>query len=331
MPRWVRFIFPIGLCTAVVVAAFSFQGCARQFHPAFPVPVTSSFGPFNLKAFQQYDTIAVYTFTDAPNAPGSGQAVTTALMSLLEPMGFNVINQLSLDRVAEKSLNPSQDQPRDESSLLKIARQAHAQALILGEVGRWETVRQQGPIVWVPLTPGITRMPRKEWEEASVAVALKIIDVKTGETSFTGQGTLSEPTQDPPIMGAQQILADVLARCFQHVAPIRTGLLGYKVVLQEMEGTRALVVSDIVPGSPVERAGLQVGDTILACGDTAQTKWKTIWHHYNTCAAEAGQTRAIQFARADQRMTIRATALARSSFVKELTAGQTIHDPFAAL
>jgi len=317
---------------------FSVQSCARQFHPAYPAPVTSSFGPFNLKAFQQYDTFAVFTFTDAPNAPGSGRAVTTALTSLLEPMGFTLINQLRLDQVAEKQLGLKEDEPRDEASLLKIARQVQAQAIILGEVGRWDTARQKGPIVWVPISPGslggspgVTRMPRKEWEESSVAVAIKIIDVKSGDTVFTGQGTFSEPTQEAPIMGAQQILADVLARCFQHVAPMRTGLLGYKVVMQDMDGRRVVMVTDIVPDSPVERAGLQVGDIILACTDTAQTKWKTIWHHYNTCAAEIGQTRSIQLARADQRMTIRATALARSSFVKESMAGQPPRDPFAPL
>ena len=331
MSRSGKTLLPVGFCMAALVASLMVQSCARRFNPGSPVPVTSSFGPFNLKAFQQYDTVAVYTFADAPNAPGSGLAVTTALTSLIEPMGFTVISQVALDRVAEKKFHLSQDEPRDEASLVKIARESRAQAMILGEVGRWETVRHQGPIVWVPLTPGATRMPRKEWEEASVAVALKIIDVKTGESSFTGQGTLSEPTTEPPIIGAQQILAHVLARCFQHVAPIRTGLLGYKVTLQDMQGKRVIVVEDIIPDSPVERAGLQVGDVILACTDKAQTQWKTIWHHYNACAAEAGQTRALQLMRADQRMTIRATALARSSFVKETTAGQVLHDPFAPL
>lgn len=336
MPVWARFFRSIGqpqLWLAILLTACTVYGCGRSalLHPSNPVPVTSSFGPFNLKTFQQYDTFAVYTFADAPNAPGSGQAVTTALTSLLDPMGFSVISQLRLDQVAEKQLGLGLDEPRDEASLLKIARQTSAQAMILGEVGQWESVRQLGPVVWVPLSPGITRMPRKEWEEASVAVALKIIDVKTGETLFTGQGTFAEPTPDPPIMGAQQILADVLARCFQHVAPMRTGLLGYKVVMQDVEGKRVIVVTDVVPDSPIERAGLLVGDIILACNDNAQTRWKTIWHHYNTCAAEAGQTRSIQLARANQRMTIRATALARSSFVKDPVAGQPPRDPFSPL
>lgn len=132
-------------------------------------------------------------------------------------------------------------------------------------------------------------------------------------------------------MGAQQILADVLARCFQHVAPLRTGLLGYKVVMQDSGGTRVAMVTEVVPDSPVQRAGLQVGDVILACNDSKQARWKTIWHHYNTCAAEAGQTRSLQLARADQRMTIRATALARSSFFKESLGGDGPRDPFAPL
>ena len=307
------------------------QGCARHFQASPAGPVTSSFGPFNLKAFQQYDTLAVYTFMDAPSAPGSGQSVTTALTSLLDPMGFTLISQLQLDNVAEKKLGLNQEELRDEASMLQIAREAKAQAMIVGEVGRWETFREYGPIMWVPLSPGITRVPRKEWEQANVAVALRIIDVKSGDTIFTGQGTFAEPTLDPPIMGAQQILADVLARCFQHIAPMRTGLLGYKVMMQDVEGKRAIVVTDVVPDSPVERAGLLIGDIILACTDAAQTKWKTIWHHYNTCSAEAGQTRSIQLARAEQRITIRATALARSSFVKESMSGHLPRDPFAPL
>jgi curli biogenesis system outer membrane secretion channel CsgG len=314
-----------------VLSAASCAGRRGVLQPSVSVPVTSGFGPFNLKAFQQYDTVAVYTFLDAPSAPGSGQAVTTALISLLDPMGFQVISQIRLDRIAETQLGINPEELRDESSLLKIARLSQAQAMILGEVGRWETMRQQGPIVWVPLTPGTTRLPRKQWEESNVAVSLKIIDVRTGDTLFTGQGTLSEPTQEPPIIGAQQILAEVLARCFQHVAPLRTGLLGYKVVMQESKGIRVATVTEVVPGSPVQRAGLQVGDVILACNDSAQARWRTIWHHYNTCAAEAGQTRSLQLARADQRMTIRATALARSSFFKEPLSGDGPRDPFAPL
>jgi hypothetical protein len=318
---------------AVLVLAFlcaTLPACGVT-RPHTGSPVTSSFGPFDLKAFAQFETVAVFTFTDAPRAPGSGQAVTNVLISLLEPMGFTVINQLRLDLVAQQELGLS-DEEWDPRRMLAVAKQAKAQAVIVGEVGQWESVRQQGPVVWVPLSPGITRVPQKEWDEATVAAALKIIDVKTGETLFTGQGTFGEPTPEHPKIAVEQILTDVLARCFQHIAPMRTGLLGYKALMQEMDGRRVPVVTEIVPDSPVQRAGLHVGDVILACHDTAsQVRWKTIWQHQNACSAEAGQTRSIQVAREKERVTIRATALARSSFVSRAPGGRAGRDLFSPL
>ena len=317
------FLFLTLLCAAL-------PGCGVK-RPHGSHPVTSSFGPFDLKTFQQFDTVALYAFTDAPSAPGSGQGVTTVLAGLLEPMGFTVINQVRLDQIAQQELGLNEEDARDQRSLLAIAKRAKAQAVILGEVGQWEVVQRKGPIVWVPLSPGITRIPRKEWEEASVAIAFKIIDVKSGETVFSGQGTFSEPIPEHPKLAVQQILVDVLARCFQHLAPVRTGLLGYKALMQDMDGGRVPVVTEIVPGSPVQRAGLQIGDVILACSDSAKSYWKTLWQLRNACSAEAGQTKSIQVARAKERVTIRATALARSSFITESPDGLPVRDLFAPL
>ena len=161
---------------------------------------------------------------------------------------------------------------------------------------------------------------------------MKIIDVKTGETLFSGQGGFSDPTPEHPKIAVEQILEDVLARCFQHIAPTRTGLLGYKASMQELEGRHVPVVTEIVPDSPVQRAGLRVGDVILACSDTtSQVLWKTIWQHQNACSAEAGQTRSIQVARDKKRVTIQATARARSSYVAESPDRRLGRDLFAPL
>ena len=271
------------------------------------------------------------TASPAPGAPGSGQAVTNVLTTLLEPMGFTVISQIRLDSIARRELGLSEED-WDPRQMLSVARRAKAQAMILGEVGRWEYAHQKGPVVWVPLSPGVTRVPQKEWDEATVAVALKIIDVKTGEPLFTGQGTFAQPTPEHPKIAVEQILSEVLARCFQHIAPTRTGLLGYKALMQEMDGKHVPVVTEIVPDSPVQRAGLHVGDVILACHDTTgQVRWQTIWQHQNACAAEAGQTRSLQVAREKERVTIRATALARSSFASPSAAGQGMRDLFSPL
>jgi curli biogenesis system outer membrane secretion channel CsgG len=314
----------------LLILAFPLFSCGSR-HSYNPHPVTSSFGPFDLKGFEQIDTLALFTFADAPQAPKSGEEVTTVLTHLLEPMGFTVINQAKLDQIAQKE--PGLAGARDQDSLLKVAKLAGAQAFIIGEVGQWEKAQQQGPIVWVPTSYGVAKLPQKQWNEVTVAVAFRIIEVKTKDTIFSGQGTLSEPTRDHPEIGAEQILVEVLARCFQHIAPVKSGLMGYKAAMQIVEGRRVPVVTEIVPNSPAQRGGLHVGDVILACSDTPMVSWKTIWQHHTACAAEAGQTRSLQIARAKQRVTIRATALARSSFIPESTsgAGHPVRDLFAPL
>jgi curli biogenesis system outer membrane secretion channel CsgG len=322
----------IPLRAALVLTFFcaALSGCAAT-RPHAGTPVTSSFGPFDLKTFVQLETLAVFTFTDAPRAPGSGQAVTNVLTTLLEPMGFTVIGQIKLDSIAWRELG-LRDDDWDPRNMLAVAKQAKAQAMVLGEVGQWESVRQKGPVVWVPLSPGVTRVPQKEWDEATVAVALKIVDVRTGETLFSGQGAFAEPTTEHPKLAVEQILSEVLARCFQHIAPTRTGLLGYKAAMQDLDGKRVPVVTEVVPDSPVQRAGLHVGDVILACQDTAgQVRWQTIWQHANACGAEAGQTRSLQVARENERVTIRATALARSAFVSTPAGGRVMRDLFSPL
>lgn len=321
---------PLRFALVLAFLCAALPGCAVT-RPHTGTPVTSSFGPFDLKTFARFETLALFTFTDAPSAPGSGQAVTNVLTTLLEPMGFTVIGQIKLDSVARRGLGLSDDD-WDPRKMLAVAKQAKAQAMILGEVGQWELFRQKGPVVWVPLSPGITRVPQKEWDEAKVAVALKIIDVKTGEILFSGQGAYAEPTTEHPKLAVEQILSEVLARCFQHIAPMRSGLLGYKALMQETAGGRVPVVTEIVPDSPVQRAGLHVGDVILACQDTgSQVRWQTIWQHANACGAEAGEIRSLQVARENQRVTIRATALARSAFTPSSTGGPVMRDLFAPL
>jgi curli biogenesis system outer membrane secretion channel CsgG len=321
---------PFRLALVLTFLCAALPGCAVT-RPHTGTPVTSSFGPFDLKAFARFETLAVFTFTDAPRAPGSGQAVTNVLTTLLEPMGFTVVGQIRLDAVARRELGVSDDD-WDPGKMLAVAKQAKAQAMILGEVGQWELLRQKGPVVWIPLSPGVTRVPQKEWDEAKVAVALKIIDVQSGETLFSGQGAYAEPTTEHPKLAVEQILSEVLARCFQHIAPMRSGLLGYKVLMQDLDGRRVPVVTEIVPDSPVQRAGLHVGDVILACHDTAgQVRWQTIWQHANACGAEAGQTRSLQVVRENERVTIRATALARSAFASSSPGGPVTRDLFAPL
>jgi hypothetical protein len=319
---------PATCLVAFLVISLSLLSCAaRGSH--VPYPVTSSFGPFDLKAFEQYDTFALFTFTDAPGAPRSGEEVAGVLTYLLRPMGFTILDQIRLDQAARE--HPGLGEVREQTTMRKIAQAAGAQVMIVGEVGQWDKVRQQGPIVWVPTSYGVAKVPRKQWNEVTVALGLKIIDVKTGETLFSGQGTLSEPTRDHPEIGAEQILIDVLARCFHHIAPVRTGVIGYKATMQEVAGQRVPVVTEVLPESPAERAGLHVGDVILACNESPKGSWKTLWQHQNACSAEAGQTKSIHVGRAKQRVTIRATALARSSFFPESLDGHQVKDLFSPL
>lgn len=313
---------------ALLVIALGLCSCGLR-GPHAPYPVTSSFGPFDLKTFGQLDTFALFTFTDAPDAPKSGDEVTHIVSHLLEPMGFTVLDQTRLNDIARTQAGLGE--ARDQTSMLKLAKLAGAQALIIGEVGEWQKLRQQGPVVWVPTSYGVAKVPRKEWNEVTVAVALKIIDAQTGETLFSGQGTLSEPSRDHPEIGAEQILLDLLARCFHHLAPVKTGLLGYRATMQEVAGKRVPIVMEVLPESPVQRAGLHVGDVILACNDSPNAGWKTLWQHQSACSAEAGQTKSIHVARARQRVTIRATALARSRFFPESPDGRPVKDLFSPL
>ena len=128
------------------------------------------------------------------------------------------------------------------------------------------------------------------WFEARPALSLRMIDVETGQLLFSGEGHLTDPTSDDPEGSARIIVHRILARFGSQTGLLGSGRIGVNWELRESAGSRFYVVQELRSGLPAEKAGLQVGDRIVACNGAALAGVKTERDAKRLCQVEAGQT-----------------------------------------
>ena len=129
-------------------------------------PATAGYGPINSQSIEQYHSMAVMTFADAPNAPGSGAKVTSIVTNLLLELDIAIVERSKLEQVFEEQV--VQLKYSDEANALRIGKIAGAKAIIVGEVEQWESTEPE--------------------KIAKVALTLRMIDVETGQLLFDGEG-----------------------------------------------------------------------------------------------------------------------------------------------
>jgi PDZ domain len=268
-------------CASSDTAALGVSGMRGR-----PEPVVTGLGPINRETIDRYRTMAVMAFEDAPDAEGSGSRVAGIVTTLLLDLDINMVERTELDEVFKEQV--IQLKHADDAEVLNVGRLVGAQAIVVGEVQQWG--RPDGD------------------QNSRVSLGFRIIDVESGVVLFNGEGYGSDTTADDPESLARAIVQRILARFGSQTGLLGSGRVGVNWDLQESAGTRYYLVREIRSGLPAEKAGLKVGDRVVACNGIALATVTFDRDAKRLCRVEAGQTLHLDVRRADQRMAISITA-----------------------
>lgn len=251
-----------------------------------PEPVVTGIGPISRDTIDRYRTMAVMPFVDAVAAQGSGSRVAGIVTTLLLDLDINMVERAELDEVFKEQV--VQLQYADDAEVLKVGKLVGAQAIVVGEVQQWE---------------------RTEGEQLSrVSLALRMIDVESGLVLFNGEGHSSDATADDPEGLARLIANHILARFGSQTGLLGSGRIGVNWDLQESAGARYYLVMELRSGLPAEKAGLKVGDRVVACNGAVLSGVSSEREAKQLCQVEAGQTLQLDVRRAGQPIEISLTA-----------------------
>jgi len=240
-----------------------------------PEPVVTGIGPINRDTIDRYRTMAVMSFEDAPGAEGTGSRVAGIVTTLLLDLDMNMVERTELDEVFKEQV--VQLQHADDAEVLKVGKLAGAQAIVVGEVQQWE---------------------RAEGDQISrVSLALRMIDVESGVVLFNGGGYGSDASVDDPESLARVIAHRVLARFGSQTGLLGSGQIGVNWELQELAGVRYYLVRELRSGLPADKAGLKVGDKVLACNGIDLATVTSDREAKRQCRVEAGQALKLDIRR----------------------------------
>ena len=232
-----------------------------------PEPVVTGVGPIDRDTIDRYRTMAVLVFEDAPGAEGSGSHVSGIVTTLLLDLDINMVEREKLDEVLQEQV--LQLTHAADADVLKVGTLVGAQAIVVGEVHQWErTVEEQ-----------VSR----------VSLALRMIDVESGVVLFHGEGHSSDATAENPEGLVHVIAHRILARFGSQTGLLGSGRVGINWDLQESAGTRYYLVREIRSGLPAEKAGLKVGDRVVACNGAVLSGVSSEREAKRLCQGEAGQ------------------------------------------
>ena len=251
-----------------------------------PEPVVTGLGPINRDSIDRYKTMAVMVLEDAPGVPGSGSRVAGIVTTLLLDLDINMVERAKLDEVLKEQV--IQLTHADDANVLKVGKLVGAQAIIVGGVQQWERQEQS--------------------RSNKVSLSLRMIDVETGQLLFNGEGHLADFTSDDPEGSAHLIVHRILARFGSQTGLLGSGRIGVNWELLEEQGTRFYMVRELRSGLPAEKAGLKVGDRILACNGVSLNAAMTDRDAKQFCRVEAGETLQLQVRRANNPMELFVTA-----------------------
>jgi PDZ domain len=251
-----------------------------------PEPVVTGVGPINRDTIDRYRTMAVMPFVDAAAAQGSGSRVAGIMTTLLLDLDINIVERTKLDEVFKEQI--VQLKYTDDAEVLKVGKLVGAHAIVVGEVQQWERIVGE--------------------QVSRVSLVFRMIDVESGVVLFYGQGHSSDATADDPEGLARVIAHRILARFGSQTGLLGSGHIGVNWELQELGGARYYLVRELRGGLPADKAGLKVGDRIVACNGALLSSVSSERDAKRLCQVEAGQTLQLDVRRAGQPIEISLTA-----------------------
>ena len=264
-------------------------GVQRGWQPGAvgkPEPVVTGLGPINRDTVDRYQTMAVMLLEDAPGVAGSGSRVAGIVTTLLLDLDINMVERAKLDEVLKEQV--IQLTHADDANVLKVGKLVGAQAIIVGGVQEWERHEQ-------------SRMNK-------VSLSFRMIDVETGQLLFNGEGHLTDFTTDDPESSARLIVHRILARFGSQTGLLGSGRIGVNWELLEEKGARFYMVRELRSGLPAERAGLRVGDHIVACNGASLSGVRSDREAKHLCQVQAGATLQLDVSRANSPVRLSVTA-----------------------
>jgi len=254
-----------------------------------PEPVVTGVGPISRDTIDRYRTMAVMPFVDAGTTPGSGARVAGIMTTLLLDLDINIVERAKLDEVFKEQV--IQLKYADDAEVLKVGKLVGAHAIIVGEVQQWE---------------------RTEGEQVSrVSLTFRMIDVESGLVLFNGEGQSSDATADDPEGLARVIARRILARFGSQTGLLGSGRIGVNWELQEIAGARYYLVRELRSGLPAEKAGLKVGDRVVACNGAVLSTVSSDRDAKRLCQVGAGQTLQLDVRRAGMPLELSVVAEVR--------------------
>lgn len=232
--------------------AISVAGCSTA--PRRVNPIISNY--VGTTDFAKYKNIAVLPFTDAPNAPYSGQIVQGVVGQALAKTGFKVVERARLqEALKEQWLSASGVLTTPKT--VELGKILGVSALVMGEVGQYETRDRKTDTTYFPFTNYVTGqttyIPRQgqQWMENYVSISLRIIDVETALLVYSGSGQFPVGLINPPQQLAEVLAYEILGRW-----TVSPGVCGYNF-------DNSGVITEVIKDLPAGKAGLQVGDKLL--------------------------------------------------------------------
>lgn len=249
-------------------------------------PVTAGYGPINSESIDQYRSMAVMTFADAPDAPGTGAKVSAIVTNLLLDLDIAIVERAKLEQVFDEQV--VQLKHSDEANALRIGKIAGAKAIIVGEVQQWESTDPE--------------------KTAKVSLTLRMIDVETGQLLFDGHGHSNDPISVTPDNLARLIVHRIITRFGIKAGIIGTGRIGVMWDWREWPGSHVYLIQDISSGSPAAKAGLKVGDAVIACNHMSFDSIQTERQAKRACQVDAGQPLPLKILRGEQHLELHPVA-----------------------
>jgi hypothetical protein len=145
----------------------------------------------------------------------------------------------------------------------------------------------------------------------NLSVTIKCVDIETGEVIWSANSHYRKPSPEPDIE-VIHLTRNALARglcpdpkdwndTFNMCDTKQlhgTGLLGFNVARKNSPAGPVLIITDIIPGFPADKAGLKSGDIVLSCNGIKD--YKTILQFMAACKVDDGKQITYEVMRGDK-------------------------------